>query len=450
MSRFESLSLHTRLLASLLAIAFIGGSTIAWFSYSDVRAKTNQLFDAELARSADILIQIAAHEAEETRINLRHRDAGHPYQIRIAFQIWNESKVLVLRTANAPLASMAPFEEGYRDSNFANQAWRVFSRWDEQHDYLIQVGELQAVRDDIAHEIAINMLFPALLGIPLASVLLWIAVSHGLKPLTVLVRQLEQRPADAIDPIPASVAPKELSPLINALNHLFDRIARTFEMERRFTADAAHELRSPLAALKTHVQVALGATSDAARDQALNQAVAGVDRATRLIEQLLTLARVDPGAMIGGKSKLDLRGIVKQCLAGIAPKALEKNISVMLAENAPCWIAGDEHMLEVLARNLIDNAIRYTPGGGDVEVSVSQTAGRISLNVTDSGPGIPPEERRKVFGRFYRILGTGESGSGLGLAIVEQIARPHGATISLTDGKNGRGLSVNVIFSSIP
>ena len=121
-----------------------------------------------------------------------------------------------------------------------------------------------------------------------------------------------------------------------------------------------------------------------------------------------------------------------------------------LAESAPCWIAGDEHMLEVLARNLIDNAIRYTPGGGDVEVSVSQTAGQISLNVTDSGPGIPPEERCKVFGRFYRILGTGESGSGLGLAIVEQIARPHGATISLTDGKNGRGLSVNVIFSSIP
>ena len=449
MKQFETLSLHTRLLASLLAIALVGGSTIAWFSYSDVRAKTNQLFDAELAQSADILIQIAAHEAEETRINLRHRDAGHPYQIRIAFQIWNESKVLVLRTANAPLAPMAPFEEGYRDSNIADQAWRVFSRWDAQHDYLIQVGELQAVRDNIAHGIAINMLSPALLGIPLVSVLLWIAVSHGLKPLTALVRQLEQRPADAIDPIPAA-APKELSPLINALNRLFDRVARAFEMERRFTADAAHELRSPLAALKTHVQVALGATSDAARDQALNQAVAGVDRATRLIEQLLTLARVDPGAMIGGKSKLDLRGIVKQCLAGIAPKALEKNISIMLAESAPCWIAGDEHMLEVLARNLIDNAIRYTPGGGDVEVSVSQTAGQISLNVTDSGPGIPPEERRKVFGRFYRILGTGESGNGLGLAIVEQIARPHGATISLTDGKNGRGLSVDVVFSSIP
>lgn len=450
MKQFETLSLRTRLLTPLLAIALVGGSTDAWFSYSDVRAKTNQLFDAELAQSADILTQIAAHEAEETQINLRHRDVGHPYQVRIAFQIWNESKVLVLRTANAPLAPLAPFEEGYRDINFAGQAWRVFSRWDARHDYLIQVGELQAVRDDIAHGIAINMLFPALLGMPLAGVLLWIAVSLGLKPLTVLVRQLEQRPADAIDPIPAAAAPKELSPLINALNRLFDRVARAFEMERRFTADAAHELRSPLAALKTHVQVALGATSDAARDQALNQAVAGVDRATRLIEQLLTLARVDPGAMIGGKSKLDLRGIVKQCLAEIAPKALEKNISVMLAESAPCWIAGDEHMLEVLARNLMDNAIRYTPGGGDVEVSVSQTAGQISLNVTDSGPGIPPEERRKVFGRFYRILGVGESGSGLGLAIVEQIARPHGATISLTDGKNGRGLSVDVIFSSIP
>lgn len=450
MSRFETLSLRTRLLASLLAIAFVGGSTIAWFSYSDVRAKTNQLFDAELAQSADILIQIAAHEAEETRINLKHRDFGHPYQVRIAFQIWNENKVLVLRTANAPLAQLAAFEEGYRDSDFAGQAWRVFSRWDDQHDYLIQVGELQDVREDIAHDIAINMLLPALLGIPLAGVLLWFAVSHGLKPLTVLVRQLEQRPANAIDPIPAAGAPKELSPLINALNRLFDRVARAFEMERRFTADAAHELRSPLAALKTHVQVALGATSDAERDQALNQAVVGVDRATRLIEQLLTLARVDPGAMIVGESKIDLHGIVKQCLAGIAPKAFEKNISVMLSESAPCWVAGNEQMLEVLARNLIDNAIRYTPGGGEVEVSVSQTAGQVSLNVTDSGPGIPPEERRRVFDRFYRILGSGESGSGLGLAIVEQIARPHGATISLADGKNGRGLSVDVVFSSSP
>jgi two-component system, OmpR family, sensor histidine kinase QseC len=392
------------------------------------------------------LIQIAAHEAEETRLNLKHRDFGHPYQVRIAFQIWNESKVLVVRTANAPMEPLAPFEEGYRDSAYGGQAWRVFSRWDDEHDFLIQVGELQAVRDELANSIAKDLLFPALLGIPLAGVLIWFAVTHGLRPLNSFARELEQRPPDSIEPILAVGVPQELSPLLNALNRLFDRVGRAFEMERRFTADAAHELRSPLAALKTHVQVALGATSEAEKNRSLHQAVSGVDRASRLIEQLLTLARVDPGAMIGGNGKVDLRGIVKECVAGIAPTGMEKNISLELAEGPPCWIAGDENMLEVLARNLIDNAIRYTPIGGYVEVSVSKMTEHVLLKVTDSGPGIPLEERSKAFGRFYRILGTGEMGSGLGLAIVEQIARPHGASIALSDGKNGIGLSVDVIF----
>ena len=443
----ETFSIRSRLLASLLAIAFIGGSTIAWFSYRDARTKTNQLFDAELAQSADILIQIAAHEAEETRLNLKHRDYGHPYQKRIAFQIWNESKVLVLRTANAPLEVLAPLEEGYCDSVYAGQAWRVFSRWDDEHDFLIQVGELQAVRDDLASSIAKDLLFPALLGIPIAGAFLWFAVSHGLRPLNSFARDLEQRPPDSVEPIPALGIPKELSPLLAALNHLFDRVGRAFEMERRFTADAAHELRSPLAALKTHVQVALGATSDAEKNRSLHQAVSGVDRASRLIEQLLTLARVDPGALIATSEKVDLRGIVKECVAGIAPFGIGKNISLEFADGPPCWIAGDENMLEVLARNIIDNAIRYTPVGGSVEVSVSKMTEHVLLRVTDTGPGIPPGDRSKVLGRFYRILGTGETGSGLGLAIVEQIARLHGATVTLGDGKNGVGLSVDVIVA---
>ena len=446
----KSLSLRARLLTSLLAILLIGESGTEWFSYRDARAETNRLYDEELAQSADILIAIAAHAAAKTRIDLKQRDHGHPYRLRIAFQIWSEDKELILRTPKAGLEPLAPFEEGYQDIQFRDEAWRVFSRWDDDHTYLIQVGELQAVRDELAHGIAKTLLLPALLGIPLAGVLVWFAVSHGLKPLAILASELERRSPEAIHPITVPAIPKEILPLINALNHLFELVGRTLDFERRFTADAAHELRSPLAALKTHVQVALNAQTDAGRDQALRQAVTGVDRATRLIEQLLTLARVDPVTSVGAKSKFDLRGIVKECLARLAPMGMEKNIDVALAQGTACWVSGDEYMLEVLARNLIDNAIRYTPAGGTVEVSVSEKTGQVFLDVTDNGSGIPPEERSKVFGRFYRILGTGKSGSGLGLAIVERIARAHGATISLTDGENKRGLHVKVAFPSAP
>jgi signal transduction histidine kinase len=235
--------------------------------------------------------------------------------------------------------------------------------------------------------------------------------------------------------------------LIAALNALFDRLRTSLEQERRFTADAAHELRTPLAAVKTQAQVALGATGEDERSRALGNVVAGTDRATRLVEQLLVLARLDPQKVLPHGQTVDLHELARQGVAELAPAAAAKGVEVSLAAGDAAPVAGDAVLLAVLLRNLLDNAVRYTPAGGEVEVSVRRTTGGVSLAVVDNGPGIPEAERGRVFERFHRVLGSGEEGSGLGLSIVRRIADLHRASVSLDAGPGGRGLRVEVRFA---
>ena len=436
-------SLKQRLL--VLALAAI---TLVWlgataFTYLDAREEFDEVLDAHLAQAAALLIVQATHEIDE--LETEHAPLLHKYARRVAFQVWEKGQQLRLHSANAPQQPLANRERGFSDNTIDGKRWRVFSTWDESGEYLIHVAERTDVREELARDIAGNLLRPMWFSLPLLALLLWIAVLRGLRPLDKLAREVEQREPDNLAALDASTAPREVVPLIERLNRLFLRIEASMQKERRFTADAAHELRTPVAAIKAQAQVARAASSEAERIHALDNAILGCDRAAHLIDQLLTLARVDTLDR-GMAEPCRLRDIAAEAIAALAPAALEKGVQLELLAGDEIVVRGNPGLLRVLLRNLLDNSMRHSPSGTTVQVSIAQEPGAVCLSVSDNGPGIPEQERDKVLERFYRPLGTQASGSGLGLSIVKRIAEVHDAVLQILPASEGQGLRVTVSF----
>lgn len=437
-------SLRRRLLFLLSGTVLAAWLATAVFTYFDARKEIGEMLDAHLAQSAGLIAAQLEHELDDDHESTVPRQYKH--ERKIAFQVWDRKGRLLLRSSSAPETRLQSRSEGYGDATIDGKRWRIFSRWDESRHYVVQVGERYELREELAESVAGHLLHPLYFALPALALLIWLAVGAGLAPLAGIAREVAQRAPDNLAHLDAGSAPREISPLIAALNALFDRLRTSLEQERRFTADAAHELRTPLAAVKTQAQVALGATGEAERGRALANVVSGTDRAAHLVEQLLVLARLDPQTALPPGQRVDLQALAQQGVAELAPAAAGKGVEVGLAPGETAPVAGDAVLLAVLLRNLLDNAVRYTPPGGEVEVSVKPAAGGVSLAVVDSGPGIPEAERGKVFDRFHRVLGTGEEGSGLGLSIVRRIADLHRATVVLGEGPGGRGLRVEVTF----
>ncbi len=439
-------SLRGRLLVLLLAVTTAAWVAAALWSYRDTRHETGEMMDAQLAQSAQILLAQAGHEIDDVPVT--EVAAAHKYERRVAFQIWDVRRGrLLLRSESAPAQRLYDGDEGFTDRAVDGRNWRVYSRMDRERGLLVQVAERRDVRDDLAAGVAFHLLHPMLFALPLLAVLIWFAVGRGLAPLDRVAHDVAARAPDHLAPLDAGAAPREAQPLVAALNALFARVRATLERERRFTADAAHELRTPLAAVKTQAQVAQGAHGAAERAHALAQVVAGTDRATRLVEQLLMLARLDPQQELPAVADVDLAGVASAAVAELRARAADKRIAVTLDAPEPVPVRGDATMLEALVRNLVDNAVRYTQDGGSVVVRAKVDGGGGMLAVADNGPGIPAAERGRVFERFYRVTGTGQSGSGLGLSIVRRIVELHGAVVTLDDGPQGKGLTVEVRFA---
>lgn len=433
-----------------LLLALLGSITLVWlatavFSYFDARHELDELLDAHLAQSVSLLLAQTGRESGE--IDTEHMPQLHKRARSVAIQIWEKGRILRLHSVSAPAERLSAKDEGFSDTKVAGKRWRVFSAWDGEGDYLVQVGERYETRDEIAVSLAKNLLLPLLFALPLLGLLVWFNVALGLRPLAALGRQVAGRDPGNLGTLDAGVVPAEVLPLVENLNRLFARVARLIDNERRFTADASHELRTPLAALKTQAQVALAASSDAERSHALGNMIAGCDRAAHLVQQLLTLARLDPDEPGSKAETCDLQALAGTAVAELAPFALSKKIEIDLAEGAAVETTGHAGLIAILLRNLIDNAIRYSPEGGSVQVRASRDGQAATLTVTDQGPGLPADERDKVGQRFYRVLGTEEYGSGLGLSIVKRIAELHGASLGLEDGPQGRGLSVTARFA---
>lgn len=438
-------SLNKRLLALALSTVVIVWMGATAFTYYDARHEFNEVLDAHLAQVATLLVAQVSHDLDE--IETEHAPLSHKYSRSVAFQVWEHGDDLRLHSANSPLLHLTTVEDGFSNSVIDGEHWRVFSSWDEGHEYLTQVAERTEVRDELARGIANNLLLPLLVSLPVLALLLWLAIARGLRPLVQLTREIEQREPENLAPLDAATVPREVAPLIERLNRLFARIEASMQKERRFTADAAHELRTPVAGIKAQAQVARAASSDAERIHALDNAIQGCDRAAHLIEQLLTLARVD--TLLGGATEAcRLPGIAAEVVAALAPAALAKGVQLELQAEEEIVVRGNPALLRVLLRNLLDNAIQHTAAGTIVQVVIANVSGTVVLSVIDNGPGIAAAERDRVLERFYRPAGTQASGSGLGLSIVKRVADLHHASLQLQAVTEDSGLQVTVTFQT--
>lgn len=482
-------SLQGRLLAGLLGVVVLVWAGTAASTWVDVRHELDELLDSHLAQAAALLVAQQAREHEDSDEPL---DAPqlHRYAPRVAFQVWHEGR-LAMRSANAPTMPMvalgvpagttappAAAATGLRDGDHDDHHdrprreqrpdkrsdgelradgfvlgfhtvpldgvdWRVFVAQGAERDVRVLVGEQVASRDDILWALLRGMLQPMALALPLLALAIWWAVRVGMAPLRTLSRTLAARHPQALAPVLLDGAPSEMAPMLDALNRLFERITAMVEAERRFTADAAHELRTPIAAIRAQAQVALAETDDAARAHALRATLAGCDRATRLVEQMLTLSRLEAGAA-PALASVDLSALARRMAADLAPLAIARQQTLSLDAEAPQPVNGNETLLAVLLRNLIDNALRYSPAGAEVQVAVSTAPEGVLLQVQDSGPGLAEADRQRLGERFFRVLGSEQAGSGLGWSIVRRIAAVHGATVEVGRSAELGGLSVSV------
>ncbi|UCV12687.1 sensor histidine kinase N-terminal domain-containing protein [Dechloromonas denitrificans] len=438
-------SLRRRLLGLLL-----GGVSAAWlatmvFSYVDAHHEVDELFDAQLAQAAQALLALASHEDGEDIQDIG--DAAHKYQRRLRFQIWRSDGILLLHSNNAPQAPLTA-APGFSETHDDDGHWRHFSQWNSQHSLQVQVSEDHHIRDDLIGHITWRLIFPALFGLPLIGLWVWLATRHGLASLDDIASQIASREPQQLQPLTPASAPVELKPILVALNGLFQRVEATLDAERRFTADAAHELRTPLAALQAQLQVTQRARNDVERQQSLEQLQVGLSRSVHLIEQMLQLARLDPESGLPTPQTVDLAPLAEAVCAELGTQILDRDLDFELDALPGSRVTGQPEWLRVLIRNLVDNAIRYTPAGGRIRVTLHRDGQQILFAVTDSGPGIPLAEREAVLRRFHRLNQSDQPGSGLGLSIVLRIAELHAAPLALDDAPEG-GLRVSLRFAAV-
>jgi two-component system sensor histidine kinase QseC len=413
--------------------------------YHETQHEIDELFDAQLAQSARTLLTVAGHEMSELEgiPDVAHihfipegadgeEEEGLDYEYKLAYQLWLQPQnKLIMRSFSAPEEALSAKTNGYSTESINGRAWRIFSLQDPASGFQIKMGESLEIRQELSDEIATRMAVPMLIALPLFTLLIYLGVGRGLQPLQRLASSIRKREPGRLERVDTRNAPSEIEPLVDALNQLFERVEYSLENERRFTADAAHELRTPLAALKIQAQVAQRSHDEAERSRALQQLHNGVERAAHLVEQLLTLARIDPESAQQKFKPVALRPLAEEVLATMEPFASNKGISLQLQSNNSPTIDGQAEGIAIALRNLCDNAIRYTPQGGTVEIAIKEGEGEVELCVGDSGPGIPQGEREKIFSRFYRLAGQEIEGSGLGLSIVQRIAELHRARLKL-------------------
>jgi two-component system OmpR family sensor kinase len=426
-------SIRRTLLVALLGAVGVVTLVAVIATYRIARQEIDDLFDYHLRQTALSL---------SDRALARARGAGGAGDFVI--QIWDQSGVRLY--VSRPGAALPPVAElGFATVAAPEGGWRVYSTL--VGDQVVEVGQPLRIREELAFSAAIRTLVPVLLLLPLLALLVWGIVGRSLEPLQRLAGAAAARTPGALEPFDEAAVPEEAVPLVRSLNGLLERLRGALAAQRAFVADAAHELRTPLAALKLQTQLARGADGPE-RAAALSELEAGLDRATHLVRQLLTLARLEPGAEpAAARAPVPLAELARQAVADHALLAERGGVDLGVSRAVDEAVAlGDVGSLRTLLANLVDNAVRYTPAGGRVDVSAGVEAGRPFLEVADGGPGIPAAERERVLDRFYRLSGAPGSGSGLGLAIVKAIADRHGAALALGDTPGG-GLTVRVVFA---
>ena len=431
------MSIRRKLLVALLAALVVTGLAASGATWFEVRRQANQLFDYHLEQMALSLADqpLAASAALVPQLGL-----GQDYVV----QVWDSGGVLAYISKNG--APLPPASSGFDDVGVDGQDWRVFTL--EAPDRTIQVAAPAELRSGQATAMALRILVPILATIPVYGLIIWLIVGEGLRPLNQIARAIRRRQPASLEPLPQARLPEEVAPLVSELNALLERLREALDRQKRFTADAAHELRSPLTALQVQLDMLARARTPEESRAALEALRAGMKRAARLVEQMLTMARLEPEAQLAQPAAVALDALAAQVAGELEALAEARRIELRLERLESAAVQGDATALHALARNLVDNAIRYAPAGGAVRLAAFAEDGSAFLVVEDDGPGIPPAERARVFDRFYRLPGSHAEGSGLGLAIARQVADAHGAEIALGDAAGAHGLRVTVRFKT--
>ncbi|MEQ6342592.1 MAG: ATP-binding protein [Gammaproteobacteria bacterium] len=421
------------LLVAVTTVMLLG----AFAMYRMAREEADEIFDYHLRQVALSLRDQAFESAVAPKGEADEEDFD------FVIQVWDREGVrLYYSHPHSALPDHAQL--GFSTIQARDGAWRVFTA--QLRGQTIQVAQPMSVRNELAAEAALRTLMPFFILLPVLGVLIWVVVGCGLSPLAQIAQAVTARTPAALDPLSEQRAPEEVQPLVHALNDLLARLKSAMEAQRDFIADAAHELRTPLAALQLQVQLVKRATDAQERTETIAELEQGLQRTIHAVQQLLTLARQEPGEVERPFAPVKFGELVRLVVAEHIrlAEARQIDLGVSSADNN-VLVQGDADALRILIANLVENAIRYTPAGGKVDVSVGIEEGRPFAEVADTGPGIPPEDRERVFDRFYRRAGTEETGSGLGLAIVKAIAESHGATVTLGETSGG-GVRARIEF----
>lgn len=442
-------SLYAKLLKGIITFFFVLWIIVVLLTRGEISHEIEEVFDSQLSQEAGILFDSIIHTIQSDQLVnkvLEKTDQGHKYESKISFQIWQDN-LLLFRSYNAPIEKLSSIT-GYIDKQIAQQKWRVFSTRKELNSivYTVITAEESYIRDELLNEILIRTITPLLLALPVLIFLLHFAIKKGLAPLQEIAKRVENRKASDFSPIDIEKIPNEIKTLITSLNHLMHRQSEDFEKEKRFTMNAAHELRTPIAAIQVQAQVAKKSIDQREKLlKSVDNILQGTTKSTHLINQLLTLARLDPETIKQNFSNTNILNTLQKTISELVVPALDKNIELVFDSipdqgcDVPHYIEG----INILISNLIQNAIRYTPENGNIQIKLNCQQEYYEIIIADSGPGILAEEIDKVMERYYRAKNQSHEGCGLGLSIVKQIVDIHQGQIKL---KNNNGLTVQIIF----
>lgn len=440
----QKFSLQQRLLTRTLGgvlIVWIATAAFVWF---EAQHEVDELLDAHLAQSAALLVvqQNATPDDDEPLLDA---PTLHKYAHRVAYQVFDEGR-LVMHSPNVAHTPMAQHTQGFETLTLADgKSWRIFAAPGRHRDVQIYVAERVDSRDEILRAVLRGFLPPLTIALPLLLLGLWWNVRSGLQPLQRLRQVLLKRDTQTLTPVSLPDTPQEVQPMLDALNDLLQRLAQRMETERRFTADAAHELRTPIAAIRAQAQVALtSATNDQVHQHALQDTLIGCDRASRVVEQLLTLARVE-GPQDVAFEPFRLDQLARQVVADLTPDALRRGQTLELLAPEPLEVNGQSTLWQIMLRNLIDNALRYSPDGAVVRIDAQRLdRGHVQVTVQDSGAGLSDTDMARLGERFFRVLGNSATGSGLGWSIVRHIASLQHVDVHVGQSADLGGLQVTL------
>jgi two-component system, OmpR family, sensor histidine kinase QseC len=383
--------------------------------------------------------------------NLKSRPGGHaPIKYTLKFQVWRNNQLL-LRSPEAPKTPLSTNTSGFNKIWMNSHYWRTFTIKSKLNNLVIIVANKEDYRQHLENRITQDSILIMLITYPFLGFLIWIVVGRGLRPLETITEAVKHRDPNYLEAVNNKSVPTEISPLIDELNGLLSRLKQAYIRHERFTSDAAHELKTPLAALSIQTQVALRTETPQDRNEALLKVLGGVNRCSHVVQQLLTFTRMCPETGINDPIPLSLTQQITEIAAMLAPEAIAKDIDLEVTNpDTKAIITGNTIAIGILVRNLIDNAIRYSNEGGFVKIKVDEQADTVTMSVIDNGPGIPEALRARVFERFFRVIGNKTIGSGLGLGIVQQIVKLHEASIELLSPADHSGLEVKVTFAKDP